>query len=309
MIDPDDCNVAELTLDDFPDPRNDRAEIFIYWVRLCAIVGQVSKHLLRRTESTSFPTHLAYQLKQWIESLPPRIRLPIHSRRTTQFDPDVHQLHLTYLTTVTLLYLDGTSRSLPRAYTAAVLASCCVARIFEDYTARGSMRFLHGIAGWSITIAILALLHARKVPRLAWAADAHIHVLRVALKEMAKMWHSSLMFDRGFERIDTSNQASPPLSTSTRNANDNNPAMNPGRGEQSPISELSDHETSDGLEWRDFFPYLTPETSPLAAMLLEPLPVMQFVDLDWPVDLTLQLQGFFDPLGDLGDSQMLMLNE
>ncbi len=64
------------------------------------------------------------------------------------------------------------------------------------------MHFLAGVAGWSIAIAMLALLHARKVPRLTLAADCYIQVLRVALREMSKMWHSALMFERGFERID-----------------------------------------------------------------------------------------------------------
>lgn len=43
------------------------------------------------------------------------------------------------------------------------------------------MRFLQGIVGWEIAIAILSLLHARRVPRLTEAADEHICVLRIAL--------------------------------------------------------------------------------------------------------------------------------
>lgn len=299
MIDPEDCNVAELTTDDFPSDQAQRAEIFIYWVRLCAIVGDVGKHLLRKTESTPFPVQLPSRLKQWMASLPPRLQLPIHGPRTTQFDPHVHQLHLTYLTTVTLLYLNSNSASLPRAYATAVLASCCVARIFEDFTARGSMRFLHGISGWSIAIAILALLHARKVSRLAPEANAHIAVLRIALKELARMWHSARMFDRGMERIDTDTTVS--LLSDMRNGPPG-PAETTGYmapTEQSPISELDCGEDGpDGFEWWEFFPYLTAETSPLAAILLDPTPAMQLTDVDWPPDFTMKLHGFFWP-GDL----------
>lgn len=299
MIDPDDCNVAELTIDDFPSDQAEHAEVFVYWVRLCAIVGNVGKHLLRKTESTPFPIHLASQLKQWMASLPSRLHLPIHGPRTTQFDPHVHQLHLTYLTTVTLLYLSGNSTFLPRAYATAVLASCCVARIFEDYTARGSLRFLHGISGWSIAIAILALMHARKVSRLAPEANAHIAVLRIALKELARMWHSARMFDRGMERIDTDTTAS--LLSDLRNGT-RDPGATTGYLEpapQSPMSELSGAgDGGDGIEWPGFFPFLTAETSPLAAILLDPTPTMQLADVAWPADFTMQLHGFFEP-GDL----------
>ncbi len=81
------------------------------------------------------------------------------------------------------------------------------------------------------------------------------------------------------------------------------------QGDQNPPPEVSDRAASDGLEWKDFLPYLTPETSPLAAVLLAPMPAIQFAGFDWPVDFTLQLQGLFDPLGDFGDCQMMMLNE
>lgn len=297
MIDPMDCNVAELTLEDFPESQRDSAELFIYWVRLCAIVGLVSQHLSRKSESTPFPIHLASKLKEWTQSLPPHLQLPISNTRTTNFRAEVHQLHITYLTLVTILYLSDASRALPIAYKAAVLASCCVARIFEDFTARCSMRFLHGMTGWSIAIAILALLHARKVQRLTEAADAHICILRIALKEMGKLWHSSRMFDRGFERIDAVKAT---LRPSPECVPDSLSRLSPSLN--SPIPELSDHSGSGAIEWKDYFPYLTPETSPLAAILLEPMPDTPLLGLGWPVDLTLQLQGFFDPLGNMGGS-------
>lgn len=301
MIDPEDCNVAEVTMDDFPVDQRKSGEIFIYWVRLCTIVGRVGKHLLRKTESTPFPVGLASQLKQWVASLPACLRLPIHGPRTIQFNPHVHQLHLTYLTTVTLLYLSRDSAPLPSAYATAVLASCCVARIFDDFTARGSLRFLHGMSGWSIAIAILALLHACKVGRLAPEASAHINVLRIALKELARMWRSADMFDRGMERIDTDTMATL-LSDMRNKAPGSAEAYMAGAAAQAPMSGLSGvEESEDGIDWQGFFPFLTVETSPLAAILLDPTPTFQLADLDWPADFTMQLPGFFGP-GDINFS-------
>lgn len=289
MIDPDDCNIKELTVADFPTSCRDRAETFIYWVKLCAIIGHVSKFLVRRTESSPFPMHLAQQLKDWIESLPPRLQLPIHGQRTINFDHEIHQLHLPYLTTVTLFYMNKTSRSLPKAYKAAILASCSVARVFEDFTARGSFRFLQGMAGWSIAIAIVALLHARKDARLAAAVNVDIHILRVALREIAKTWHSSRMFERGFEKLDHDEAAQ---QAPVQNGNENEAAF----GLMAEQGSLSDPESPcDIIEWRDFFPYLTPDTRPLAAIVLAPTPTIQFADLGWPDDMNLELSGLFDP--------------
>lgn len=264
-------------------------EIFVYWVRLCRIIGRVSKHLSRVVESTPFPVHLAIELAEWVHSLPPHLQLPISSNRTARFNRDVHQLHLPYLSTITLLYLGRASQPLPKAYTAAVLASCCVARIFEDYLSRGSIRFLQGMAGWSVTIAILALLHARKVERLTKCADAHIQILRIALKEIAKLWHSAEMFDRGFERLLGSNAF---LSGDGKQEQSNPTLEHPNS-----LAGLTDLATGGGVDYMAFFPYVTAQTSPLTEMLLNGNQAMGFSELEWPLDLTMMLQDFFEPLG------------
>lgn len=299
MINPDDCNVLEPTLADFPPSRQFDAEIFIHWVKLCGIIGRVRNHLARRTEITAFPEHLIQELKFWVSSLPPHMQLPIQGQRTVYFNANIHQLHIPYLTTVTLLYLSEAQSSLPRPYNCAVLASTCIARIFEDYTARGSMRFLQGISGWAISVAILALLHARKVPKLKMAADNDIHILRIALKEMGKTWVSARMFERGFERIskvdDSDLNASTPLRQDT--------ATRPRSRQQSPTMELSDHPTSEVANWQEFFPYLTPATSSLASIILE-TPNALFGDIlsAMPTDFAAQFQDFFGPFGDLSST-------
>ncbi|KAJ5958216.1 uncharacterized protein N7479_005366 [Penicillium vulpinum] len=287
IIDPEDCDIGEPTVHDFPNPHDPNSTLFVYWVRLCRILGRVTKYLPQRTESSSFPVQLATELVQWVNSLPPHLQLPISTERTLHFNRDVHQLHLPYLTTVTLLYLRTASQSLPEAYTAAVVASGCVARIFEDYLARGSIRFLQGVAGWSAAVAILALLHARKVPNLTKSADAHIRVLRLALKEMTLLWHSAKMFDRGFERM---------LGNHGHGQNkDVDSVALSAMDTQQPVTILTDLPNDAGVDWMGFFPYATQDTSPLVAILLmsdQPVPLS---DLEWPVDLTAQLQELFDP--------------
>lgn len=290
IIDPSDCSIKEPTVEDFPEPRDVfRAEIFIHWVRLCGVVGRVAKYLCQRTESTQFPTHLARELIDWIQSLPAELRLPIATNRTTPFNRDIHQLHIPYLTTITLLYLTKSSQSLPRAYTAAVLSASCIARIFEDYLARGSIRFLQGMAGWHISVAILALLHARRVECLTEAADNHIRLLRIALKEMAKMWHSASMFDKGFERL---------LGNNNFGISDGRLATNGAdpRGAGS-LSELADLATGNLINWMDFFPFATVQTSPLVEILLTQNSTMTFSDVEWPNDLSMQLHELFESFG------------
>ncbi|OAA60217.1 C6 transcription factor [Niveomyces insectorum RCEF 264] len=316
MINPEDCNVRPLTLNDFPGPNHDRAEIFIYWVRLCDVIGRLNSHLIRRSEATPFPSELVGDLRGWVASLPPRLLPPINGPYTTSLDIDVHHMHLHYLTAVVLLHLRGTPHALPTAYMNAVLAACCVARICEDFLSRNSLRFLQGVAGWCISVSILALLYARRAPRLTRLADAHIQVMRAVLRELAKMWHSSRMFDEGFEKLITGSLMT--TSFGPKNPSDHQSLLSEadtqvadGSGyvhsdapPQSPVPDIQDLvATENWEEWRDYFPFLTAETSPLAARLLQPAPTPALAEVfDWPVDLTLDLQGFFEPFGDLSSS-------
>jgi hypothetical protein len=299
IIDPEDCNVRDPSLDDFPEPRDIRAEIFIYWVRLCGVIGRVGKYLLRTTESSTFPNHLAIEFIDWVDSLPEQLRLPIAMKSTTTFSRDVHQLHLPYLTTIIILHLNRSPRSLPKAYTAAVLAASCVARIFEDYLARGHIRFLTAITCWYVAVAILALLHARQVDHLAKTADDDIRILQIALKELGAMWPSAKMFDRGFERLRGSNAFSAAGAEGDEAAN--TPGGSSATIAASGLVELC-MSSGNGVDWMRYFPYVTTETSALASILLAGNQKEPLLDLDWPTDFTLMLQDIFDPSGTSPDA-------
>ncbi|KAI5303731.1 hypothetical protein KEM55_000387, partial [Ascosphaera atra] len=110
------------------------------------------------------------------------------------FNRDTHQLYLPYLSAITLLYLTPSSQPLAKSYTTAILSAACVARIFEDYLARRSVRFLQGLAGWHIAIAIIALLHGRRIRQLTEQCDRNIALLRIALKEIGRSWPSARLF-------------------------------------------------------------------------------------------------------------------
>lgn len=261
----------------------------IHWIRLCGIVGRVGKQLARRTvsETTPVPLHLFVELREWAHSLPVHLRLPFSAHRTAVFSGEIHQLHLPYLTSITILHLSKSTQPLPKACTAGVLAASCMARIFKDLLARGSLRFLKGMAGWYIAIAMLALLHARQVKHLSAATDQQISILRLALKEMAKMWHSSKMFDVGFERLlRCAEPAHSPETTGLRSQADQVSHM-----AASMLAELATHD--GGVDVLDYFPYATAETTPPFAILMAenqtPFPEPESLN-----DLTMQLHGLFE---------------
>lgn len=246
------------TAEDFPEPKSTRVGVFLKWIELCELIGRVGKMVRRQKRKGGDPTealNLCHELQAWGQSLPPSLQPDVTSARTTSFDRDVHGLLLTYCATVTLLSLRQDAHDLPRASIAAVVAASCTARIFKDYLVRGSVSFLAGQAGWYITTAILALLHARRFPEYAAHAESDIKTLRAALKALGTTWHSSRLFEQGVARL-----------------------MDTSRGPQSQSARTQpteSRETSDnlaaiaGMRWQGYFPFVTAQTSPLLRAIME----------------------------------------
>lgn len=247
---------------------------------MCVLIGRVGKMMRRRPDDAGLcAIQLANDLISWVQSLPLSLQPQLRAKRTIGFHRDVHGMHLTYLSTITLLHLSDSAQPLPQASIAAIVAASCTARIFNDYLVRGSVSFLAGQAGWYATIAILALLCARRLEGLTAQAEEDISILRAALKALAKTWHSAQMFERRIDMLMnmTFHNTDPPLLPAE-------PALSPSMDELSAIA---------GINWKEYFPYITPETSPLISTLLaQDNQDIRFPELGWMVDFPMQLNQF-----------------
>lgn len=267
IIDPDDCSIQEPTLSDFPnDPQSQRqGEIFIHWVRLCAIIGRIAKVLLQssdRLTSHPFPNHLREELVAWIHSLPPRLQLPIDASRTTSFDRDVHQLHLFYLTTIIILHLKRSGGQLPQALPPAILAASCTARILRDILARGNTRFLMAITCWHVGTAFIALLQARQIQHLSAYANDDIEILNHAIKQLQQMWASANIIGQGIDRLRVPETA-PGESAQPSNTTSERLRTSLGSGISNDIDPAD-----DDFDWMRFFPFVTKSTNGIAESLI-----------------------------------------
>ncbi|KAJ4338510.1 hypothetical protein N0V87_003839 [Didymella glomerata] len=268
---PDDCNIQQPTLADFPeDPQSQHhGEIFIYWVRLSAIIGRIAKILLKTNDKSALlPNELREELVTWVHSLPPRLRLRIDTPRTESFDRDVHQLHLFYLTTIIILHLKRSGGQLPQALPPAILAASCTARILRDILARGNSRFLMAITCWHTGTAFIALLQACRIQHLSKFANEDLDILVIAAKELQKMWASANVIAQGFDRL----RKSDPTSTSSHTgiqlggmiiSSHANGSMHRDTGSNS-VSIDED----ESFDWLRFFPFVSKSTNGIAESLV-----------------------------------------
>lgn len=299
IIDPEDCTLSEPTLEDFSGaPDKVKAEVFIYWVRLCAVIGDIAKYLARTNDAgvSAFPAHLAHELIQWVQSLPPHLQLPIGSDRTTQFNRDVHQLHLPYLAVIIIIHLQRSSYSqpLPQAYPPAILAATCMARIMRDILSRGGTRFLMAITGWYCGTAFIALLQALRIEGLAKGANQDLDILTLAVDQLRDMWPTAAVFYSGFGRLRPSGTA--PDFDSQRA-----PGPELGMGDGTVYMEMT-----DGIDWTAYFPFATPQTSGIAGRLLIPHTEELFFDDDAFADTMLQFQDLFEPCDTISGGNLFM---
>ncbi|KAI8940642.1 hypothetical protein NX059_001912 [Plenodomus lindquistii] len=271
IIDPDDCNIQEPTLADFPPACQHQGEIFIYWVRLCAIIGRIAKYLLKsNANSTALQNSLREELVGWIHSLPQRLRLPIDTARTENFDRDVHQLHLFYLTTIIILHLKRSGGQLPQALPPAIIAASCTARILKDILARGNSRFLMAITCWHAGTAFIALLQARRIPHLSRSANEDLDILVIAVRELQKMWASANVIAQGFERLRKTQPANS-LESNHFNSAGGHDVMNADFAQSSSLDALANGTNTnldDGFDWMRFFPFVSKSTGGIAESLL-----------------------------------------
>jgi hypothetical protein len=273
IIDPLDCNIQEPTLADFPpEPRMQRkGEIFIAWVRLCGIIGDIAKSLSRSKmdQKSPFPTHLWQKLVDWVQSLPPHLQLPIGSQTTMTFDRDVHQLYLPYLTTIVILHLKRSAQSLPQALPPAILAASCIARILRDILSRGDTRFLMAITCWYSGTAFIALLQASRIEGLCKEANADLDVLTNAAKQLQRMWGSANILCQGFDRLRS--QSGPASGDKPcQSLNEVSRPANSNVGDDASTVDGTDRdlENSDEFDWTALFPTVTKATNGIAAALL-----------------------------------------
>jgi hypothetical protein len=162
------------------------------------------------------------------------------------------------------------------------------------------------ITGWYTSLAFIALLQACRVDGLAAAANEDLDILTLAVDQLRVMWPTANIFHRGFQRLRSdargsgsgsaagaeallslaSGEQAPHLDTGTGTA-----AAASARGLGGGNNETAHGNSIDGIDWIDYFPFATAQTSGIAERLLVPqtdelrfsdaLPgtMMQFEDL------------------------------
>jgi hypothetical protein len=131
-------------------------------------------------------------LRRWIQELPQFLQLyeqyPV--KKPASYDIDVRQLHVPYLTALTILNKPTSSTSAPSPV--AILASSLVAGIFEDFLLRDDVRHLISIFTFHLLVAGFSQRSCQRYCNLRGNAAEGLKIITVALREMSKKWDSAI---------------------------------------------------------------------------------------------------------------------
>lgn len=157
----EDCSIDWPSVSDFAMPTK-KAHLWVAYVRIAGILGDLTQWHLRGCPGNDVKSQLfEEQIKAWIQSLPPELRVCDENGNMLPYDCDVRFLYLPYFTAISILYkpkLPSGSRGAQtpsQSTIGSTIAASCVARIFEDALARNEVR--HGVAMQAIYLLIAGI--------------------------------------------------------------------------------------------------------------------------------------------------------
>ncbi len=167
------------------------------------------------------------------------------------------------------------------------------------------------ITGWYTSMAFIALLQATRVDGLAAPANDDLDILTLAVDQLRTMWPTANIFHHGFQRLRPSAAGAEALLSLSNS--EQAPAPGPAAA---PVSSSASGPAAgcasengaeavranpmDGINWIEYFPFATAQTSGVAEKLLVPHTDEMFFDDVFP-DTMVQFQDLF---GDYNFSEM-----
>jgi hypothetical protein len=193
IINDADCNIKPPSVKDFPQPTDLRAEIFVSYVEICKLSSRLCQMLTRKgLQPSEEKDALGLELLNWVNGLPPRLKLVDGKGSSQPYNLQVTQLHVPFLSAITLLYSPRPIFSISPDNTAAVVASTLAFRIYEAFHLRDQLCYLGPIFSWHLLVASVTRLSCLRIPYLREEAQGALDITESFLRELGIKWPSAL---------------------------------------------------------------------------------------------------------------------
>lgn len=195
-LNPRDTNVRPLCIEDFTEQHDDDARLFMHFVRITSILGDLTELCRRGTLSDNKRMHIEDSLLRWVNEVP--VSFKLHDPLTGEpysYKSKALQLHLPYFAALIILFRQKNSDQAPS--TASLLASSFISGIFEEFLTWEDITFLPPTCIFYLMIAALVQLSSHRFKSLAASEAVEIEIIKLSLTELKKRFPSAV----GAERV------------------------------------------------------------------------------------------------------------
>ncbi|KIW13345.1 hypothetical protein PV08_08533 [Exophiala spinifera] len=198
----EDSNVRPLRLSDFDNPDDQDASLFLAFVRIVSILGDITEHHRRGSMTEMNRLNIETALLQWINELPPALRLyDKTSRALNPYDFKARQLHIPYFVALVIFYRSESPGHMQPFSLGSLLSASFISGIFDEFLAWGDVMFLAPAYIFYLLVAGLTQISSHRDSTLSKNAEQEIHTVRTALDILKKRFPTALGAERIFENL------------------------------------------------------------------------------------------------------------
>ena len=177
MISMDDCTMLQPSTDDFDDPTDIRAKIFVNYQEITCILYDLCNFLLKKKPPPDERSQIAQRLLNFCRNLPDCLRLQDSDGWQRPYNLDVAQLHAPLLTTISIFYRPRSVFAISPENAASIAASNLNFRLLQAIHIREQTRYLASPFSFYGLVAAIPHLSSLRVAGLRTEADVALDVI------------------------------------------------------------------------------------------------------------------------------------
>jgi hypothetical protein len=221
ILNPADSTVSMIELNDFEGPQDQRASVFVAYVKFVQILGDLCELLRRhgRIEQVE-RTEIISRLGQCLSELPEQLHLLDSGNSIRAYDFEIAQLHIPILITITILHRPRSIFALNVANAESITAAHLAFRLFEAIHLRGHTKLLSSAFAWHLLAISIPHLSALRFPALKDESNQALDALEQSLSILGTVRPAATNNLRNVRAIRGAVRASNRTSPVTRNTSE-----------------------------------------------------------------------------------------
>lgn len=182
-MNPADSTNHMITIDDFEDPGNRKAAIFVEYVKICRILGDLCEVLTRHGRINQAERNdFSWRLKEFLSGMPERFMVV-----NKGYDFELAQLHVPILSTLSILHRPRSVFLLTSANAASIVAGNLSFRLLQSIELRGQTKLLSSAFAWHLMATSIPHLSALRIPELKADASHALDELEKVFATLGKV--------------------------------------------------------------------------------------------------------------------------